>query len=358
MLSFRAGNATSFFTFQKKIRGPVRNRRLRDSRFFFMRKHGLNTSILTAISTAVLVLFLATGCGTMDSASKTVKSATQKVQAAYKNVVPWESAGGDKLRKRVVVAPFLDQVGIEKEKVDQYRAEFIERLKEDKALVIHDIPEFAPTRAKIRSPQFGIVVDPDLEKRAEALGMNVLVTVVLNPIEIEYKRVGFYPFRWLKKELTISVVANAADTVNGTLFLTHLESRVVKVPKELQEDKDLPEILAHKDFSETISHLLDRQASAIKRALGDHPWAGKVLSVDGEKAMISAGNDVGVVAGDIFEVFERGEPLRSAGGTHIFLLGQKVGEVRVTEVMENYSASAPVSDTRLQAGQVIRLKRN
>lgn len=322
-----------------------------------MHTKGLGKSFLFMIVGAVLVLVLVAGCGTMESASKTVKSATEKVQAAYKNVVPWESAGGDKLRKRVVVAPFLDQVGLSKDKLDQYRAEFIDALKEDKALVIHDIPGFAPTRAQIRSPQFGIVIDPDLEKRAEALGMNVLITVVLNPVDIEYTRVGFYPFRWLKKQLTISVVANAADTVNGTLFLTQLESRVVKVPKELQEDKDLPDILAHKDFSQTISRLLDREASAVKRALDSHPWAGKILSADEGKLMISAGTDVGVVPGDIFEVFSRGESLRSAGGTHIFLLGQKIGEIKVTEVKEEYSAAVPLSDTKFQAGEVIRLKR-
>ena len=106
-----------------------------------------------------------------------------------------------------------------------------------------------------------------------------------------------------------------------------------------------------------ISELLDREAAAVKRALGDHPWAGKIMSVDGEKVMISAGNDVGVVPGDIFEVFERGEPLRSATGTHIFLLGQKIGEIKVTEVKEEYSAAAPVSTAKLQAGEIIRLKR-
>lgn len=322
-----------------------------------MRKGAPGESFLFMILGAVLCLFLAAGCETVDSASTTVESVTRTVQAVYRNVVPWESAGGDKLKKRVVIAPFLDQMGLGKDQLDQYRAEFIDLLKEDKALVIHDIPEFAPTRSKIRSPHFGIVTDPDLEKRAEALGMNVLMTVVLNPIDIAYRRVGFYPFRWQKKELQVSVVVNAADPINGTLFLTHLESRTMKVPKDLQEEKDLTRILAHKDFSETLSRILDRQASAVKNDLSDHPWAGKVLSVDGDRVMISAGSDVGAAEGDIFEVFERGKPLRSASGTHIFLLGPKVGEVRVAKVMENYSAAVPLSTTKFQAGEIIRLKR-
>lgn len=304
-----------------------------------------------------LFLVLGAGCKTYDTASKTVKSATQKVQAVYKDVVPWDSAGGDKLRKRVVVAPFLDQANLGKARVEEMRAEFIALLREDKALLVHDIQELAPTRAKIRSPKYGIVTDPDLAKRAEAMGMNVLVTVVLNPIEIEYRRVGFYPFRWLKKELEISIVVNATDTINGTLFLTSLESKILKVPKELQEEKDLAEILAHEKFIKTSNKILDRQASAVKKGLDDHPWAGKVLSVAGEKVMVSAGEDVGVIVGDVFEVFERGKPIRAAGGTHIFLLGAKVGEVRIDQIMEKHSAATPLSDTKFQAGQVIRLKR-
>jgi hypothetical protein len=325
--------------------------------YVFMSKRFFSVCLLFTMGT-FLALVLGPGCKTYDSASKTVKSATQKVQSVYKDVVPWDSAGGDKLKKRVVVAPFLDQANLGEERVARVRAEFISMLKEDKELLVHDIQELAPTRAKIRSPKYGIVTDPDLAKRAEAMGMNVLVTVVLNPIEIEYRRVGFYPFRWLKKELELSMVVNATDLINGTLFLTSLESKKIKVPKELQEDKDLEEILAHKDFTEAANKILARQASALKKGLDDHPWSGKVLSVSGEKVMISAGEDVNVAVGDIFEVFERGKPIRAAGGTHIFLLGTKVGEVRVDQIMKKYSVAAPLSNVKIQAGQVIRLKRN
>lgn len=322
-----------------------------------MHKKRLGESFLFMMIGALLALLLVTGCQTLESATDTVKSAGRSVEAAYKDVVPWESAGGDKLRKRVVVAPFLDQMGLGKEKDHEYRAMFINLLKKDKAIVIHDIPGFAPTMAKMRSPQFGIVTDPALEKKAGALGMNVLVTVVLNPIEVDYKRVGFYPFRWLKKELEISVVVNAADTMNETLFLTHLESTKMKVPKAFQEDKDLSEFMAHKAFLKTFSRILEREASAVKRALDDHPWSGKVLSVKGQKVMISAGKDVGAAPGDIFEVFARGEPLRAVAGTHLFVLGPKLGEVRVTEVMGDYSVAVPVGAAKFQAGQIMRLKR-
>jgi hypothetical protein len=324
--------------------------------FIFMNKKVFSVYFLSTMG-IFLALVLGTGCETYDSASKTVKSATQKVQDVYKDVVPWESAGGDKLRKRVVVAPFLDQANLGEEKVARLRAEFNAMLEADKSLVVHDIKAVAPTRAKIRSPKYGIVTDPDLEKRAEAMGMNVLVTAIVNPVEIEYRRVGYYPFRWLKKELEVSMVVNATDLINGTLFLTSLESKKVKVPKELQEDKAIEEIMGHEDFTEAVNSILDREASAVRRALGNHPWGGKVLSVSGDKVMISAGEDVGVAVGDIFEVFERGKPIRAAGGTHIFLLGAKVGEVSVTQIMKEHSAATPLSNTPIQAGQVVRLKR-
>jgi hypothetical protein len=152
-------------------------------------------------------------------------------------------------------------------------------------------------------------------------------------------------------------VVNAADTMNETLFLTHLESTKMKVHKEFREDKDLSGITAHKAFIKTFSRLLEREASAVKKALDDHPWAGKVLSVKGQKVMITAGKDVGAAPGDIFEVFGRGEPLRTVGGTHLFVRGPKLGEVRVTEVMGDYSVAVPVNAAKFQAGQIIRLKR-
>lgn len=307
-------------------------------------------------SLAFAILLSAAGCG--------------KAKSMYKSTfdpVASREAGPDRsgLKKRVLLVPLLNQAGISEKRAEEITSLFQSLLEKDPNILLETTTEPIPSTMRMRSPQFGIVTDADAAKKAEEMSVNVLMTVVLNPYDVRFKRTGIWPLRSLKREVDVSVVVNGLDLFNGTLFLSHSENEKLdfKIDEDDLEDEDVapkkPEIpeLDEKLFHRTLSRILERQAAMVRSAMRSLPWTGRILSSDGDKMVVSAGKRVGISPDRVFEVFNRGEQVRAASGSSIYLLGAKVGEVKAVEVMDDHAVVKPVTEAEYRAGQIIRAKK-
>jgi hypothetical protein len=289
-----------------------------------------------------LFLFLEAGCGT-----------TQKVYRSF-------ASNKSELRKRVLLLPIVDQAALGEGEVKSIASRLVSALTKDGNVVVGATPNPGSSAEKTKSPNYGIVIEPDQAKKAAQMGMNVLLTVVISPVDFTSRRVGIWPFRKVRHEGEISMVVNAFDLITGTLFLSHLESRKVRAEVGIFEEEEegtpaKPEIDV--DAAEkALVRIVNAQASQVSDALRKQPWSGKILSVTGNKIVISAGRDVGLTVGKVFEVYGLGEQIRSADGSFIAPLGLKLGEIKVTEVQESQAVAAPLSGSVFKAGQVIRPK--
>jgi len=320
--------------------------------------------LLTALGICGL-LFQAGGCGT---AKGVYKAVAQKVSFS----------DNTELRKRVLLLPVMDQQGVGEAKSAELTKSLAANLEKDPNLVVTIQEQPLATTVKVRSPKFGILIDPDLAQKAEEMGMNVLVTCVLNRYEVidhgpglwPLNKIPVWPFTGKSMEVEISTVVNALDITNGTLFLTNLERFRMKIPEEELDEEALfvkeRESLSEEDLiasvpderkEEALSEIFENQADAIVEKLREQSWAGRVLSAGPDKVIINAGRDVGLSEGSIFEVFSRGDSIRTASGRSLYLLGSKVGEIQAVKVMDRYSSAVPLNGASLEAGQVIREKR-
>ena len=296
--------------------------------------------ILTSLGYIVILLFLiqGIGCGTAKS--------------VYRNVTP----GKGVLKKRVLVMPLLDQAGVGEEKASQITATLVDLLNEDEHLLVHKGINPSPSSQTVRSPEFGVVIDSALIKNADEMGMNVLIVGVLNPFERTARRWGIWPLRKTRRELEISVSVSAVDLIDGTLLLTHLETRKRKTSTD-DPGWELGKTKIDEDrLEKELSDILEDQASNITEELRDQPWRGKVISADGQSIVINAGKDIGLTNGSVFEVFEKGESVRSLNGRQFHLLGPKVGEIETVKVMDSYATAVPLTEGQFEAGQEIRTK--
>lgn len=316
-------------------------------------KIGMMRSIFLVI---LLSLFL------MNAGCSTTKNLYRKISKSSRSTyqkITFQNRAADSLRKRVLLVPFMDQAGLGEKRLASMTATFSSLLEKDGHLILHRAETPIPTTRKIRSPGYGIIIDPDQAKRAEEMGMNVLLTVIINPFEFHSVRAGIWPFRHTKKEVEISIFVNALDITNGTLLLTHMESRQFRIHEDLMEweeedENELRRNIDEKDLEKALAGMVEDQAETLNRNLKTHPWAGRILSVEKENVIISAGKDVGVAPGNVFEVYERGEAIRSHTGRSYYLLGAKVGEVKAVQVMDSSASAVPLSEETLKAGYLIR----
>ncbi|MEW6669614.1 MAG: hypothetical protein AB1512_30760 [Thermodesulfobacteriota bacterium] len=297
---------------------------------------------------------VAAGCGTMKSVYDKVSVAKPSV-----NIV---STKADKsgLKKKVLILPFLNQAGLPEKKYRELTVAFMRLLEKEDRLVLIQSPDPLPSTLKQGASGFGILTDSDMAKKAEEMGCNVLVTVVINAYELRLKRTGIWPLRSTKREVEVSMVVNALDLINGTLFLTELESEKMDFDMEEWDEEEelkveMPEI-DDKTFTRLWTGVVERQVANLRPALRNQIWSGRVLSARNQHIVVSAGRSVGLASGKVFEVFARGEPVRTAGGRSIYLLGPKVGEVKAVEIMEDSAMAVPLTEAAYKAGQVIRVK--
>ncbi len=323
-----------------------------------MMQNRLIQGFLPILLASLLVAFA--GCGT--------------ARSVYQKVAPGK---GSDLNKRVLLMTVVDQQGLGRDVVEELTADLAAGLEQNRNLVVYRSEEPLPRTYSAQSPKYGIIVDPDLAQKAEEMGVNVLVTCVLNRYEIidhgaglwPVNKIPVWPFTAKSFELEMSMVVNALDITNGTLFLTHLESRRLKVPeypededalfvkeREARSETELIQAVPERERKAVLERLVQEQAKVIARSLEKKVWAGRVLSAAPERIMINAGRDVGLSEGSVFEVFSRGDSISSVSGRSLYLLGPKVGEIRTVKVMEKYSTAVPVTGDNFQAGQVIREK--
>ena len=302
----------------------------------------LQSHLRIALGFLPLLIILSGGCATS--------------KRLYSSVVPDNSG----LKKRILVLPILDQASLGEVRIKDIESILVSFLAKDGnvVMVAPSSPGVPSDRTKL--PRLGIVIDPDQAKRADQMGMNVLITAFISPIDFSSRKWGIWPFRKVKHEAEISMVINAFDVITGTLFLSHIESRKIKAEVDFAEGEQeaqasKPEV-DEKAAEKALNQIVQDQASAVSKALRGQPWSGRIIAEGSQGVTVSAGRDVGLSAGTLFEVFGMGEPIRSADGTLLMPLGTKVGEVRVKEVMESTALAEPVGKGLFTSGQVIRVK--
>lgn len=277
----------------------------------------------------------------------------------------------DGLKKRVLILPVIDQAGLGDAKVKEVQALFIEELRKKENFLVREAT-LAPSSDNLkRTAQFDIIVDPLLSKKAEEMGMNVLITATIHPIDVNVEKKGIWPILIISRKLELSMVVSALDLTNGTLFMTNLENTKLKMEEQVEgyevlqienqfqeeEAKNPLSFVDEEKFKEALDDMVRDQADAILEVLEEEPWSGKILSVDGKDLVINAGRDVGLITGSLFEVFEKGESIQAVNGRSYNLLGPKTGEIKAVRVLDDHAAAVPWKGTGFKAGQTIRVKK-
>lgn len=259
------------------------------------------------------------------------------------------------IAQRVKVLAFIDQTHLGIHLGPETTARFVSGLKKDPHISLDERPFGLPMPTNLQSPQYGFITPKAFIQRAEALGLNILITGVINPVEVTFKRTGIWPFRKNSRIYGISMVVNVVDADTGALLYTRLESR--DVTRHIQEDYGVDQRqLMIELLRKKLPGILKSQISSVSERLRKVPWTGKVLSVDDGVVRIDGGQDLGLKPGYVFQVFSRGELIQSENGMSYPVLGPRAGTIEVTSVGESHAEAKAVSGGPFQIGQIVRLE--
>jgi hypothetical protein len=99
---------------------------------------------------------------------------------------------------------------------------------------------------------------------------------------------------------------------------------------------------------------VDKWVAFVVQVLGKEPWRGRIVKVDGDKVYINAGSELGIQAGDVFEVWHEGEALVDPEtGLELGRESEKVGTIQVITVAEKYAIAQAVEGETFERGDLI-----
>ena len=280
--------------------------------------------------------------------------ACSTTQTLKKTIMP---NNGPFLKKRVLLVPIMVQADMDQEKITRLNEMLFALLEKDARMIVQRMDGLGLSDETIELLQTGAVLDPVQTKKFETLGINVILTAVLRPIDIVTQKSGFLFFRKEKSEAVISMMLNALDITTNTLLATNLESEKIKLSTVIPEDQETRNEIDDARLDQALSSVLDDLVQYTSDILGLKPWLGRLSMTQDATLRINGGSDIGVLKGRVFEVFGEGEPIRDFKGSAQFTFGPEVGEIKTVEVMSDYSIAVPLSGESFKNGPVIRIKR-
>lgn len=187
------------------------------------------------------------------------------------------------------------------------------------------------------------------------LGLNAVVTGSLDDIGILDELRGMI---WKDTHHLIQVLVSVEvyDTESGSKILDESFSRKVEIEELDYELMRSEGKMILPDLNETLSDLLAEIGEAICWAIEDQPWNGFVVAVEGDKITLSSGSSVGLATGDELDVFDTSRVLKGVSGQRFFVHGQKIGEIKITEVEPDKARAVIMTNRGVKAGSSVRVK--
>jgi hypothetical protein len=105
-----------------------------------------------------------------------------------------------------------------------------------------------------------------------------------------------------------------------------------------------------------LSHMIPKIVSLVCEHLAEEPWKGYMVKDTDERWTLLAGRDVGLTPGDMLEIFGEAKPIRGYGAKVYLVPGPRIGEIRVSDVQENWSEAVPLSGGNLEKNHCVKSK--
>ena len=260
------------------------------------------------------------------------------------------------LKKKILVVPVINKAEIDSSLADEINNRCIYNLNLNEYLSVSSINKWDDEAPGSLLERYGTVLNPEHLKSAEKMGVNLILGVIINPIEITEKRRGMWPVRKDTHNVLISVSIHALDTMNGALIINENITKNINGGKvnssETKKWKPDKDVLNKKIFS-----YIEELCSKVTKDLQAKPWKSKVYT-DGDNLVLRAGRDIGINKNTVFMLYRKGDPIMSYTGEKYYVFGERIGEVGVKSVSEDKTVLAVSGEGKFKDAAFVSIIRN
>ncbi|NVM57376.1 MAG: hypothetical protein HWN51_04590 [Desulfobacterales bacterium] len=187
-------------------------------------------------------------------------------------------------------------------------------------------------------------------------GLHAVLEQSIAQIKCVTDKRGIWGFRNTCMLAQLSFRVRAYDVETTAILF----DQVVQDAVEISED-DCQKVKTGSEYSKEIAHrllgkIIPEIGQRIYRRLAEEPWKGYITAASENTLNLTAGKDVGLAAGDVFEVFAIGEPIKGEAGQVYLILGPKIGEIKVTKVHGDRAEAIGILGSNLEKSSCVKLK--
>jgi hypothetical protein len=306
----------------------------------------------------VLILFAGLappGCsyrGAVDKTTEAVDKTTKKLQRTIR-------FADDDLQRMAAVIGFENKSLYRNEDFTQlFRKgipEYLNKECDDVTVAHTDAGQSSEVFQQLPMLENGQVDNYALAIIGRQLGLNAIVTGSLDDIGMLDELRGMI---WKDTHHLIQILVSIEvyDTESGSKILDESFSRKVEIEELDYELMRSEGKMILPDLNETLTDLLAEIGESVCWAIEDKPWSGFVIAVDDETVTISSGSAAGLTPGDEFDVFDTSRVLEGVSGQRFIVRGQKVGEIKITEIESGKARAAIIINRGIKSGSSVRIK--
>ena len=291
------------------------------------------------------------GCSMFKTVGEHVGASTRKITRKI-------TGAGQHHKKKMAVAVFANQTAFSN---DIFSRVFQPVLKTELTeacsrvlFICPDDPQYPDFLTRLPLMPSGAVDHFSLAKQARKQGINAVVVGHLTSVKTTQTLKGFIWFKETHPLVRVDMSVSVYDAETGSKLLDERFDASVEIDEDemasIEDLKTADSPGIHQAFKQTAEAI----AETVCDQIDEQPWKGFVVAVSGDKVILSSGEDTGLVAGDILEVFNSGSVIEGAGRQKYFLPGLKTGEIKITKIFPRRSEAVIISGDDIKADSSVK----
>ncbi|MEW6266806.1 MAG: hypothetical protein AB1641_27340 [Thermodesulfobacteriota bacterium] len=256
------------------------------------------------------------------------------------------------LKLKIAILPFQDSIGLGGEAVEENTARLVtEYLAKEKQLLI--VP-WSKMEAYVAANNIPLPLNQSTALMVgRALGLNAVVLGSITELnQLQQRKYWRKWFRFLFKKkdyITAVLAAKVVDVESGIVLGAEVgsgETMLKPTEEDLWMGPRRP-VVEQTTVAATLDEAMESLADNIIAVMRNTPWKGFVTSVSGRGAIINAGVEVGIKAGQKFVVYSVAEKITNEAGQTYIVPGPPKANLEAVSVKDE------ATELRIVSGEVL-----
>ncbi len=304
--------------------------------------------IITAILLLVAVSMVS-GCSSFSTIKKTTKKIVRDLKAP----------DGD-IKKGIGIALFSNKTFYDNQRFEEF---FFTNL-------VSTMKEACPDIRLIRPGDTGcpaVLIDLPIQtggqidnlalaKAGRQIGLNAIVTGSLIDIKAIKKEHGLLWFKGAGNIVQMRMVVKVYDTETAAKLLDEIFFHEIEVNEQEFESIKSKKAEGISGFKDAFMHIAGVAGEKTCDTVAMQPWKGYIVSISGNRIIISSGRKSGLISGDILEVYAGEKIINGKDGQRFIVPGLKTGEIKITIVYPDRAEAVSISVSDIKEGYSVRIK--